>query len=104
MEGIDRALLLPEEKREEALNALQDRVRQANADTLFTKQELDWEADSGLRISATLLRTMVAGFVAEADHGLHRLFGSYDTAVFGGERIPLQAMTMEAFEELNSVH
>ncbi len=75
MEGIDMALLLPEEKREEALNALQDRVRQANADTLFTKQELDWETDSGLRISATLLRTMVGGFAAEADHGLHRLFG-----------------------------
>ncbi|MGA2199959.1 MAG: TIGR04190 family B12-binding domain/radical SAM domain protein [Nitrososphaerales archaeon] len=104
MEGIDRALLLPEEKREEALNALQDRVRQANADTLFAKQELEWEADSGLRISATLLKTMVAGFAAEADHGLHRLFGSYDTAVFRGERIPLQAMTMEAFEELSNVH
>jgi hypothetical protein len=104
MEGIDKALLLPEEKREEALNALQDRVRQAKADTLFSKQELDWEADSGLRVSATLLRTMVAGFAAEADHGLHRLFGSYDTAVFKGERIPLQAMTMEAFEELNNVH
>ena len=46
MEGIDSALLLPEDKREAALGALREQRRDANADTLFTKQELDWEADS----------------------------------------------------------
>jgi hypothetical protein len=35
------------------------------------------------------------------DHGVHRFFGKYDTAVFTGERIHLQAMTMDAFRELN---
>ena len=39
----------------------------------------------------------VPGLAEELDHGVHRLFGMYDTAVFKGERIPLQAMTMEAF-------
>ena len=82
---------------------LDSKVRRSKADTLFTKQELEWEAESGMRVTMALVGTMVAGFVAEADHGLHRLFGSYDTAVFRGERIPLQAMTMEAFQELNNV-
>ena len=101
MEGIDDALSLPEGERDAALNAMQERVRRASADTLFSKHELDWETNSGLRVSTALIRTMVAGFIAEADHGLHRLAGTYDTAVFRGERIPIQAMTMEAFEELS---
>jgi B12-binding domain/radical SAM domain protein len=102
MEGIEKALLLPDDQRDAALRALGDRVKEANADTLFTKQELDWASDSGLRVSIPLVATMISGFVAEADHGLNRLFGRYDTAVFRGERIPLQSMTMEAFEELNN--
>ncbi len=104
IDEIESALLLPEGDRETALATLQEKVRRANADTLFTKQELDWDSDSGLRVSAALVRTMVSGFIAEVDHGMHRLAGSYDTAVFRGERIPLQAMTMEAFQELSTVN
>jgi B12-binding domain/radical SAM domain protein len=102
MQGIDSVLMLPEDKQEAALSAMQEKVRQANADTLFSKHELDWEANSGIRVSAALLRTMAVGFIAEADRGLHRLLGVYDTAVFSGARIPLQPMPTEAFEALSN--
>ncbi|MDA4133197.1 MAG: hypothetical protein OK454_08770, partial [Thaumarchaeota archaeon] len=69
---------------------------------LFSKKELDWHANNGLRISATLLRTIAMGFAEEVDHGAHRLLGRYDTTVYRGERIPLQAMTMNAFKDLNA--
>lgn len=101
MEGIEQALLLPEDQRQAALLAIQERVREANADTLFSKKELDWHANNGLRISATLLRTAALGLGEEIDHGVHRLLGRYDTDVYKGERIPMQAMTMDAFMQLN---
>jgi B12-binding domain/radical SAM domain protein len=101
MEAVEKAMLLPPDERHRALSLVQDLVRKANTDTLFKKEELDWETDSGLRVTTALIRTMFVGLAEEMDHGVHRFFGKYDTAVFTGERIPLQAMTMEAFGELN---
>jgi B12-binding domain/radical SAM domain protein len=101
MEAVEKAMLLPPDERHRALSQIQDLVRKANADTLFKKEELDWEADSGLRVTTALIRTMFVGLAEEMDHGVHRFFGKYDTAVFTGERIHLQAMTMDAFRELN---
>lgn len=101
MDGIEDALRLPEEKRQAALDSIQGKIQEANADTLFSKKELDWHTNGGLRISAVLLWTMITGFVEEANHGMHRLFGMYDTRVYSGERIPLQAMTMDTFKELS---
>jgi B12-binding domain/radical SAM domain protein len=101
MEGIERALALPEEERRKALGLIQEKIREANADTLFSKKELDWHANNGLRISATLLRTIAVGFAQEVGHGAHRLVGHYDTNVFKGERIPVHAITMEAFGQLS---
>jgi len=102
MEGIEAALLLPEAQSQAALLTIQEKVREANADTLFSKKELDWHANNGLRISATLLRTVAVGFGEEVDHSAHRLLGRYDTRVYRGGRIPLHAMTMDAFKDLNS--
>ncbi|MGA2665619.1 MAG: TIGR04190 family B12-binding domain/radical SAM domain protein [Nitrososphaerales archaeon] len=101
MEGVDFALQLPEDQRGAALEAIEAKVRAANDDTLFSKEELEWEHEGGVRVTLPLVETMVVGFAQEANHGLHRLLGSYDTAVYTGKRIPLQAMTMEAFKELN---
>ncbi len=101
MEAVEKAMLLPADDRHRALSKVQDLVRKANADTLFKKEELDWDTDSGLRVTTALIRTMFLGLADELDHGVHRFFGKYDTAVFKGGRVPLQAMTMEAFRELN---
>ncbi len=102
MEAVEAALTLPEDKRHAALSAIQDMVKEANADTLFKKEELEWEGTSGLRVGTAFLRTMFLGLAEEMDHGVHRLFGRYDTAVFDGERVPLEPMTMEAFATLNN--
>ncbi len=102
MEGIETVMRLPEPQRQQELERISAMVAEANADTLFSKKELDWHANGGLRITGVLLRTMAVGFLQEVDHGLHRLLGRYDTAVYRGERVPLEAMTMQAFRELNS--
>ncbi len=93
MEDVRRVMRLPERERRDALARINEEVRAANFDSLFSKTELDWPGGEGPRFGAMLLRTLASGLAQEAVHGLRRLAGSYDTAVYTGRRL-------EPFSEL----
>lgn len=84
---IQRIMHLPEEERREALAKIKEKVRAANFDSLFSKTELDWRGGEGPRLGARLLRILASGLAQEVVHGLHRLVGAYDTAVYSGKRL-----------------
>ncbi len=96
MEGLEQVFLLPESEREEAFRKTQHEVDEARADTLFSKRELEWPSNEGLRISATLLLALAVGFAQEARHSLHRVVGQYDTSVYSGQRVPSNPVAAEA--------
>ncbi|MDG6925751.1 MAG: hypothetical protein JRN09_04295 [Nitrososphaerota archaeon] len=92
---IDEALQLPEDERLEALTRIQEKVNDANVDSLFSKKELDWRGGEGLRFGSMMLRTLSAGLAEEAMHGFNRLVGRYDTAVYDGPRVKPYSQVME---------
>jgi hypothetical protein len=58
-------------------------------DTLFSKRELDWPSDEGLRIGGSLLLALARGFIREAAYSAYRAAGRYDTEVYDGPRVPM---------------
>jgi B12-binding domain/radical SAM domain protein len=86
LEMVERTLLLPEEEREKAIEQIQDRVEGAGRGTLFSKRELDWPSDEGLRVGGRLMSALARGFVREATYSIYRAIGRYDTAIFDGTR------------------
>ena len=95
---IDKALLLPQDQRHEALVKIQEEVEAANVDSLFSKMELDWGGSDGLRFGTTILGTLGIGLAEEVVHGFSRLVGRYDTAVYRGPRATPYSETTEATE------
>lgn len=90
IEAIEVALELLEDEKREALNKTREKVCEANADSMFSKMELEWRSSSGLRVSAALVRTLCFGFLQEAGYGIQRLVESYDSAIFSGRRTPIK--------------
>ena len=88
MEAMERAFALPDRERQEALLQISGKIRQANANSLFSKNELDWHSEANLRASGALVLSLMKGLAWEVACSAHRLLGSYDTAVFGGKRMP----------------
>jgi len=93
MRKVEEALLLPEEERAAAFARIQGSLESANRDTMFSKRELDWPNDEGLRVGGSLLIALVNGFVREAAYSLFRAVGRYDTEVYSGKRAPVLAVT-----------
>ena len=87
---VEGAMLLPEGEREKALEGIQGRIDGASRDTLFSKRELDWPSDEGLRVGGSLMAALAKGFVREAAYSVYRAAGRYDTDVYNGKRAPLQ--------------
>ena len=88
MEQVEDALKLPESERESAILRIQSRIEEAKMDTLFSKRELDWPGNGGLRVGGSLLLALAWGFAREAGYSVYRAVGRYDTDVFQGERVP----------------
>jgi len=88
MRKVEEALLLPEGERAAAFAQIQGRLQNASRDTMFSKRELDWPNDEGLRVGGSLLIALVNGLVREAAHSLFRAAGRYDTEVYSGRRAP----------------
>jgi len=88
MKKVDEALQLPEEERATAIARIQRSVEGANRDTMFSKRELDWPNDKGLRVGGSLVLALVNGFVREAAYSVFRAAGRYDTEVYSGKRAP----------------
>jgi len=93
MRKVEEALSLPEDERAEAIARIQRSVEGANRDTMFSKRELDWPSDEGLRVGGSLLLALVNGFVREAAYSLFRAAGRYDTEVYSGKRAPSLLVT-----------
>ena len=85
---VEKAQLLPEAERAEAFARVQGNLERAKWDTMFSKRELDWPNDEGLRVGGSLLVALVNGLVREAAYGLFRAAGRYDTEVYSGKRAP----------------
>jgi B12-binding domain/radical SAM domain protein len=88
LKSVEEALLLPEGEREGAIVLIQGRIEEAKMDTLFSKRELDWPSDEGLRIGGSLLLALARGFAREAAYSVYRAVGRYDTEVYEGRRTP----------------
>lgn len=86
MEAIEAAADLPESERAAALAKVRRDVLEANADSLFSKEELEWQSLSGFRVSLPLVRALLLAFFEELAFGAYRLAGSYDTAVYRDQR------------------
>ena len=86
---VEEALLLPEAERENAIREIQSKIEGAKMDTLFSKRELDWPSDEGLRVGGSLLLALARGFIREAAYSAYRAAGRYDTEVFDGPRVPV---------------
>jgi radical SAM superfamily enzyme YgiQ (UPF0313 family) len=86
---VEEALLLPEGAREKAIEEIQSKIEGAKMDTLFSKRELDWPSDEGLRIGGSLVMALARGFVREAAYSAYRAAGRYDTEVYDGPRVPM---------------
>ena len=89
LKKVEEALLLPEGERERAIGEIQSRIEGARMDTLFSKRELDWPSDEGLRIGGSLLLALARGFLREATYSAYRAAGRYDTDVYEGRRVPM---------------
>jgi len=88
MKRVEEALLLPEGEREKAISGIQGMIEGARMDTLFSKRELDWPSDEGLRVGGSLLFALAKGFVKETTYSIYRAAGRYDTDVYKGSRAP----------------
>jgi B12-binding domain/radical SAM domain protein len=86
LEMVEAALRLPEGERERAIEQIQGKVEGARRDTLFSKRELDWPSDEGLRVGGRLMSALAGGFVREAAYSIYRAVGRYDTAIYSGKR------------------
>ena len=86
MKKVEEALQLPEGERAAAIARIQRSIEGANRDTMFSKRELDWPDDEGLRVGGSLLLALVNGLVREAAYSLFRAAGRYDTEVYSGRR------------------
>jgi len=95
LRNVEEALLLPEGERERAIGDIQSRIEGAKMDTLFSKRELDWPSDEGLRIGGSLLVALVRGFIREAAYSAYRAAGRYDTEVYDGPRVPMIPMPVQ---------
>ena len=91
MQEVEKALLLPDAERSEAFARVQGNLERAKWDTMFSKRELDWPNDEGLRVGGSLLVALVNGLVREAAYSLFRAAGRYDTEVYSGKRAPALA-------------
>lgn len=87
IEAMTRAFSLPKEERNKELEKIRKEVQEANTDSLFSKNELEWRSAVGLHFSFRLLRILASGLGEEALHSIHRLVGSYDTSIYSGERM-----------------
>ncbi|MDG6995612.1 MAG: hypothetical protein JRN52_06800 [Nitrososphaerota archaeon] len=85
LDAMVRAFALPQDERSDELHKIRDEVMQANVDSLFSKNELEWRSAVGLKFTPTLLRIMASGLVEEVSHSLHRLIGRYDTSIYIGK-------------------
>ena len=85
LDEMVRAFTLPKNERGEELRKIREEVMQANVDSLFSKNELEWHSEVGLKITPTLLRIMASGLVEEITHSLYRLAGRYDTSIYDGK-------------------
>ncbi len=93
MVKVDEALRLPDAEREKAIRDIQGMIEGARRDTLFSKRELDWPSDEGLRVGGRLVSALASGLVREAAYSLYRAAGRYDTAVYSGKRAPVQVIS-----------
>ncbi len=91
MTRAEEALLLPEGDRERALEKIQGMIEGARRDTLFSKRELDWPSDEGLRVGGRLLWALASGLVREAAYSVYRAVGRYDTEIYAGSRAPIES-------------
>jgi B12-binding domain/radical SAM domain protein len=85
IDAMTRAFSLPEPQRDEAIEKIREQVQKANVDSLFSKNELEWQGASGLRFSFRLFRILTSGFAQELVHSLYRFQGKYDTDVYTGK-------------------
>jgi B12-binding domain/radical SAM domain protein len=90
LDRVEEALLLPEGERERAIERIQGRIEEAKRDTMFSKRELDWPSDKGLRVGGRLMYALIRGFVREATYGIYRATGKYDAAIYSGKRATTQ--------------
>jgi hypothetical protein len=93
MKKVEEALSLPEEERASAFARIQGSLESASRDTMFSKRELDWPNDEGLRVGGSLLLALVNGLVRETAYSLFRAVGRYDTEVYSGKRAPALVVT-----------
>ncbi len=91
LERVEAAFCLPEGEKENAILQIQAKVEESRMDTLFSKRELDWPSDEGLRIGGRLLLALARGFVRETAYSVYRAVGVYDTEVYSGGRAPAAA-------------
>jgi B12-binding domain/radical SAM domain protein len=90
LDRVEAALLLPEGEREKTIEQIQGRIEGARRDTLFSKRELDWPSDEGLRVGGRLMFALAGGFVREVTYSIYRAAGRYDTATYCGKRAAVQ--------------
>ncbi len=93
---VEEAVLLPEGERDRAIREIESKIEGAKMDTLFSKRELDWPSNEGLRIGGSLLLALAKGFVREAAYSAYRVAGRYDTEVYDGPRVPIIPAQMRA--------
>jgi len=93
---VEEAVLLPEGERDRAIGEIESKIEGAKMDTLFSKRELDWPSNGGLRVGGSLLLALARGFVREAAYSAYRAAGRYDTEVYDGPRVPIIPAQMEA--------
>lgn len=92
MKEVEEAMLLPEEERARAIRRIQGSIEGASKDTMFSKLELDWPSDEGLRVGGSLIIALLGGFVREVAYSVFRAAGRYDTEVYRCGRAPAQVL------------
>jgi B12-binding domain/radical SAM domain protein len=99
LDMVEAALLLPEGERERAIKQIQGRIEGAKRDTLFSKRELDWPSNEGLRVGGGLMYALASGFVREMAYSIYRATGRYDTAIFNGKRATTRTVLTATFSD-----
>lgn len=84
---LDEAAELPPEERAAVLSAARQRVDEVNEASLCDTDELKWADVSHLILRPRLGARLGLALWAEVRHSLHRLVGSYDTALFSDARL-----------------
>ena len=96
MRKVEEALLLPEGEKAKAIERVQGSMEGASRDTMFSKRELDWPSDEGLRVGGSLMLALASGFMRETTYSLFRAVGRYDTDVYRGTRAPAHVLATSA--------